>query len=104
MVEEESLVEEESTEIESSKEEEGSTEEEAPMEEKVPIPKKNSQVGPFHNLTRPSMGLIFEISIMIENDIIGICEKYQILDDFHLHALRSEDRMTFWSSQLCCHV
>lgn len=32
---------------------------------------------------------------MIEDDIIGIQEKYQILDDFYLHISRLEDWVTF---------
>lgn len=37
---------------------------------------------------------MFEISTMIEDDIVKIREKYQISNDFHLHAPRPKDRVT----------
>lgn len=37
---------------------------------------------------------MYKVSIMIEEDIIGIRKKYRIIDAFHLHVLRLEDQVT----------
>lgn len=87
MVEEEGLAEEEE-----AREGEGSKEEEDPVEEEeVPVAKKKSRAGTSETCTRPSMGPMFEILTMTENDIPKIYEKYQILDHFLLRAARLED-------------
>lgn len=59
-------------------EEEGSEdEEEVPNEKEVPAPKRKSRAGSSRSSTRPSAGLMFEISTMIRDDIAGIHERHQ---------------------------
>lgn len=67
LVEEEGLAEEQE-----AAEEEDLKEGEDSAEEEVPMPKKKSRVGTSHSSTRPSMGPIFEVSIVTEDDIARI--------------------------------
>lgn len=68
--------------------------EESLVEGEVPTPQGKSQAKAPNGLTKPSIGLMYETLMMIEDNISGIHEMYWILDAFHLRALRLEDKVT----------
>lgn len=66
----------------------------SPTEVVVPTPWGNSQAKHSNGLNVHQARSMYKVSMMTKEDINEICEKYQISDTFHLHALGLEDRVT----------